>query len=254
MSAPVILITRAEPEATALAKFLRPQGWAPLVWPLLHIAPVGTAPSGAGVQAVLMTSANAARTLPASRLVPLPSACLCVGTATAKAAEAAGYHGIATAGGDAAALARHAEATLDPAAGALLFLRGETVAGGLAEPLRQAGFTLREAVVYRAEAAEAVPAPVMAALERGDIVAATFYSPRAAAIFAGLTAAPCAGLGRTTAIAISGNAAAPLDALGFGAVTVAARPDALAMQDAIAQAFPGRGDKPVGGRPGAPLS
>lgn len=254
MSPPVLLVTRAEPGATTFADAARGLGWAPLVWPLLVVESVETDTPTTGVQAVLLTSANAARALPAARLSPLPPRTFCVGGATAQAADAAGYRGIEAAAGDAAALAGLVAARLSPQDGPLLFLRGETVAGDLAGLLAACRFTLREAVVYRARAAETVPAAVGDLLDRGGMAAAAFHSPRAAAIFAGLAGRWAGRLGAAEAVAISAKAAAPLAGMGFAAIRIAAEPDGEAMLAALGQVGSRRGDAPVGSGCGPGLS
>jgi uroporphyrinogen-III synthase len=254
VSAPVLLITRAEPGASALAGQMAAMGWAPLVWPLLAVEPVAVHPDTRGVQAVLLTSASAARSLPGAALNPLPPRTFCVGAATAAAAAKAGFQEIATGEGNAAQLAGHVAASLRPTAGRLLFLRGDVVAGSLSEALAAHGFTVDEAVVYRARAAETVPEAVAAVLDAQALTAAAFHSPRAAAIFAGLAGQWAGHLGAAAAVAISRKAAAPLQGMGFAAIHVAERPDAAGMQAALEAVRQGRGDAPVGAGRTPPLS
>ncbi len=233
MDRPTILLTRPEPEARALAEALEAEGWRTLVWPTLSIRPRGAAPSLEGAQAALFTSPRAARL---ARPAAVPA--LCVGAATADAARAAGFSDVRSADGDAAALAALAAAVLRPDGGPLAFLRGAEVAGDLAGALRAAGFAVVEHVVYAAEPARSAPADVDAALRDGGVDVAAFYAPRAAAAFAALAAPWRSGLGRTTAVAISAAAAAPLDGAGFARRLTAARPDGAAMRQAIASARP----------------
>lgn len=256
--APTLLVTRPAGEAQAFAARLGAAGWRPLFWPLLQIVPAGAAPDLGGAQAALLTSANAARAV-AGRLAadkPRPRA-LCVGAATARAAEAAGF-AAETPGqgaGDGAALAAWAAARLDPAAGDILFLRGAEIAGDPAGALRAAGFTVREQVVYAARTAEAAPPAVDAALRAGAVDAAAFFSPRAAACFAALAAPWRAGLAGATAAAISPAAARPLEGLGFGRVIAAARPEAASVEALLAAALEGARERAAArasGRPPGP--
>jgi uroporphyrinogen-III synthase len=233
-AAPAILLTRPRRESEKLAAALEAEGWAPLLWPLFDVSPTGAAPDCAGAQAVLLTSANAARALDAPPRLPA----FCVGDATARAAEAAGYPQVESAGGDAAALARLVAARLRPADGPLLFLRGETVAGDLAGALRAGGFALRETVVYAMRETGAPDAPVLSALRDGGLAAAVFYSPRAAERFAARAATLGAKLASTVAVAISAAAAAPLECCGFARIVVAGRPDGAAMRAAVAALRP----------------
>jgi uroporphyrinogen-III synthase len=235
VSAPAVLITRPEAQSRALAAELAAEGWRPLVWPLLTIAPLGR-PDFAGAQAALFTSANAARLAEGA---PIPA--LCVGAATARAAR--GFAETVVAEGDAAALAALARARLDPAAGPLVFARGADVSADLAGALRAAGFAVREQVVYEARPADAAPPEVAGALAGGGLAAALFYSARTAEAFARLAGPWRAALGGAAAVAISAAAAAPLGGAGFARVLTAARPDDAAMRAALATARPkGAGD------------
>lgn len=233
MTRPAVLVTRPAAESEALSAALAEAGWRPLLWPLLDVVPRPGAPDANGVQAVILTSANAARACPASNLSAQPAHCLCVGEATARAAREAGYCGVEATGGDAEALAAAVRVRLTPADGALLFLRGEQVAADLAAMLREAGFSVREAVVYAAEAATAAPEIVAAALAAGEVAAAMFFSPRSSAVFARLAEPFRAGLGATRAVAISPRAAEPLSGLGFAAISVAQVPRSDAMLAAL---------------------
>lgn len=233
MSAPAILLTRPQDESAALAETLAPLGWRPLVWPLIAIEATGAAPDLRGAQAVLFSSANAAR-----RTNPAPIPAFCVGAATARAAREAGFADVRAAEGDAKALLALALGALGPGGGPVAFARGETVAADIAGALRAAGFTVRESVVYAARPATAAPPPVADALAGGAVAAATFYSPRTAQVFARFAAPWRAGLGACAGVAISAAAAAPLADLGFRRIVVADRPDGPAMLRAIAAARP----------------
>ena len=231
--APLALVTRPAARAGALVARLEARGWRTLRWPLLEIVDLAPPAIPDGAQAVLATSASALR-----RATGDARPMLCVGDATADAARAAGFADVRSAGGDSAALAGLARASLDPHAGPLVFLRGETVAGDLAGALRAAGFTVLERVVYAARDAGPPPAPVAAALAAGAVALAAFYSPRSAATFARHAPAFAAGLRATTAVAISDAAAAPLAGLGFGRLRVAAAPDGAAMLQAVDASHP----------------
>jgi uroporphyrinogen-III synthase len=233
---PGVLITRPEPQGRALAAALAVEGWRPILWPLMTVEGL-VAPDLLGAQAVLLTSANAARLTP-----PAAIPALCVGAATARAAREAGFDDVRSADGDAAALAALARAMLDPSAGPVAFPHGETVAGDLADRLRAAGFVVVEQTVYLTVPARAAPPDVAEALRRGEAAAALFYSPRTARIFADLSADWREGLARTTAVAISAAAAGPLGGLGFAAVRVADRPDDAAMRGALAATRPKKRD------------
>jgi uroporphyrinogen-III synthase len=229
-----VLITRPEREATALATALVQRGHAPVIAPLFTLQILHPPPEFASelskAQAVLLTSANGARALAEAseqRSKPI----LAVGDTTAATAEGLGFTSVASASGDATALAALVREKLDPAKGPLVHVAGVDVAGELAPD----GFEVRRFALYEAREAEALPASATAALQARALDAATFFSPRAASVFAALVEK--AGLADAcrpvTALAISTAAAQPLNTLPFRSVRIAARPTRQAMLDEI---------------------
>ena len=229
------LVTRPREAADRLAAALAERGVAALIEPLLEVrfdAP--TAPDLAGVQAVLCTSANGVRALARAsgeRRLPL----LAVGDATAARAQAEGFAAIASAGGDAADLARLAAARLDPGDGRLLQISGGAIAGDLAGDLRGRGFTVELAILYQVLPVAALSPAAVDAIGSGMIDVALFFSPRTAAIFARL--ANGAGVGRRcagiAALSISAASDAPLAALPWRERRIATRPDQPALLAAL---------------------
>ena len=229
-----VLITRPEREATALATALVQRGHAAVIAPLftlqiLHPPPEFAAALAAS-QAVLLTSANGARALAEAsdqRSKPV----FAVGDTTAATAEGLGFTSVVSASGDAAALSALVLEKLDPAKGPLVHVCGLDVAGDLSP----VGFEVRRFALYDAREAASLPASAEAALQARALDAATFFSPRASAVFARL--ADKAGLGdacrAVTAVAISPAAAEPLKDLPFRTVRIAARPTRQAMLDEI---------------------
>jgi uroporphyrinogen-III synthase len=226
-----LLVTRPEAEARAFAAALAAEGVESVVAPLLAIVPVGPAPLDlAGVQALLVTSANGARAL-AARTVRRDLPALAVGTATARALVEAGFADVRDAGGDAAALAALAARSLDPARGALLWASGEDTAGAPDAALAAHGFAVRRIVLYRAAAAAALPEAARRVLAADALDGVALFSPRSAEILLALVAAAdlaprCA---RLDAYCLSDAVAAPLrrDAAGipWRRVRVAERPE-----------------------------
>src|SRR5476649_926581 len=229
-----VLITRPEREATALATALVQRGHAAVIAPLFTLQilhpPPDFAATLAASQAVLLTSANGARALAEAsdqRSKPV----FAVGDTTAATAEGLGFTSVVSASGDAAALSALVREKLDPAKGPLVHVCGVDVAGDLSPE----GFEVRRFALYEAREAESLPASAVAALHARALDAATFFSPRASAVFARL--ADKAGLGdacrAVTAVAISPAAAEPLKDLPFQTVRIAARPTRQAMLDEI---------------------
>lgn len=224
---PCALVTRPRDDAAPLVAALAERGVAALVEPLLTIEyRDGPAPDLAGVQAVLCTSANGVRALArlsAERHVPL----FAVGEASAAEARRAGFAQVASAGGNAADLARLVRERLRPNDGRLLHIAGSEVAGDLAGELRHAGFAVDRAVTYDACAATTLSDATAMALQAGAIDYALFFSPRTAAIFARLArdAGAETALEQVTAISISPAANTAHGGLAFHDRLVAARPD-----------------------------
>ena len=250
-----VLITRPEREATALATALAQRGHAPVIAPLFTLQilhpPADFAAALAACQAVLLTSANGARALAEAgdqRSKPV----FAVGDTTATTAEGLGFTSVVSASGDAAALAELVKQRLDPAKGPLVHVAGVDVAGDPAP----SGFETRRFALYEARAADALPDSARAALQARALDAATFFSPRAASVFAALVEK--AGLAdacrSVTAIAISPAVAEPLKALPFHAVQTAARPTRQAVLEEIDRlpAAVVKGPQPMSDTPSPP--
>lgn len=231
-----VLITRPESEATALAVALAGRGHATVIAPLFRLQflhpPAEFATALASCQAVLLTSANGARALAAAseqRSKPV----FAVGDTTAATAEGLGFTNVVSAAGDSRALAELVREKLDPANGLLLHVSGVDVAGDLATALT--GFELRRFALYEARESDVLPDPARAALRARALDSATFFSPRAAAVFVQLVDA--AGLQEAcrdvTAVAISAAAAQPLNGLPFRAVRTAVKPSRQGVLDEI---------------------
>jgi uroporphyrinogen-III synthase len=232
-----VLITRAEPEAERIARTLGARGIATLIEPLMAIRflPQSTesfTPFLTGAQALLFTSANGARAF-AVATTRRDFRVFAVGDATARAARAAGFESVVSAGGNVEDLAARVIASLKPADGALIHAAGSVTAGDLAGLLGAAGFTLRRAVLYEAVPANRLSDPARLALERGEIDAAVFFSPRNAATFVRLTAGmrnPCADV---IAVALSEAVASALQPSPWRRVVTAAAPTEAALLDAL---------------------
>lgn len=199
-------------------------GLAPVAAPLLEIVtlPVDL-PDPAETGAVLVTSGNAIRALPASwRGTKL----LAVGDATARLAGEAGFIDVHSADGDAWALADLTTRLLPAAGPPLLLASGARQGAGLAADLRRRGFEVIHREVYAATPASALP-PVAAEALRGETLrAALFFSAETARAFVTLVVA----VGLTPrvadveALAIGRPACVALEALPWRAIRVAARP------------------------------
>jgi len=232
-----VLITRAELEAERLARILAARGFESMIEPLLAIRflPQSAqilAPFLAGVQAVLFTSANGARAF-AAATPQRDLRVFAVGDATAAVAHESGFDGVVSASGNVDDLAARVIAALKPADGALIHAAGSVNAGDLAGLLGAAGFSLRRAVLYEAVPATTLQEATRAALARGDIAAALFFSPRTAATFVRLAADSRRFMERVTGVALSAAVATSLAGLPWRRIAVAPAPNEAALLDTM---------------------
>jgi uroporphyrinogen-III synthase len=224
-----ILVTRPREEGEAIARRLAAMGHQTLLAPLLSVKFLDGAPLDlAGIQAVLVTSANGVRAL-VRRTPNRHAAIFAVGPQSAIAAREAGFLRVQSAAGDAATLAQAVARWADPRAGILLHAAGEEASGALCERLTAHGFQTRRENLYRMEKATRLPEQAVQAIRQGEVEAALFFSPKSAALFAECVAKEDLTTDRLIAISISANTAQALKGLSFAEVRIASRPD----QDAL---------------------
>ncbi|HUN45837.1 MAG TPA: uroporphyrinogen-III synthase [Stellaceae bacterium] len=234
-----LLVTRPQPAAAALAIRLAARGHEVTIEPLLAIRPEPDAPARlaealAGAQAVLFTSANGVEAF-AAATSRRDLRAFAVGDATARAADAAGFAAVESAGGNVDDLARLVTEQLRPENGPLVHGRGEDVAGDLAGVLGTAGFTVRPVALYRVEPATMLSPAVAAAIRARAIDAALFFSPRTASSFVRLAAADglqedCASM---AAAALSRAVATALEPLRWRRLEIAEAPTEAALLAAV---------------------
>jgi len=185
-SPPRVLVTRAEPGASATGRRLAALGYAPIIEPLFTLETLR--PDLPRFDALAFTSANGVRAF-ANQSTRRDAPVYCVGQRTGDAARDVGFSAVASAGGDVAALARLIEMRLSPGA-TLLHAGNEESRGDLVGALTTAGLKAVFCALYRA-APSVAPGPALAAYLAGqpgfDVV--LIHSPRAAAILAGFLAA-----------------------------------------------------------------
>lgn len=231
-----ILLTRPRDDSAELADRLRAAGHETINEPMLEIRFLPDAHVDLnGVQALLFTSANGVRAfaaVEARRDLPV----FAVGDATAAVARRIGFARVESAAGRVDDLARLVRERLSPAAGALVHVAGREVAGDLAGDLGGAGFEVRRAVLYVAEAARALPPDTARALKAGEIDAAVFYSARSAEAFRHLIeeGGLAFSLSRMTALGLSEAAIDPLRSLPWAKIDAAPRPEESALMALIA--------------------
>jgi uroporphyrinogen-III synthase len=184
-----LLVTRPLEDARRQADRLAALGHEAVLAPLLTIEPMpDVALPLDGAQALIVTSRNALRVLGAhpalDRAVALPL--IAVGEATARAAERLGFTSATVGEGTAQSLVPLIAVHFDARNGPLVHLAGETLAFDLKAALEAKGFHLHQPVLYRAQAAAALPPEALAELKSGKIDGVILMSPRTAAIFAAL--------------------------------------------------------------------
>jgi uroporphyrinogen-III synthase len=203
-----LLVTRPEPDALRLRAVLEDAGHEAVVEPLLSLSfDDADAVDLEGAQALIATSRNALRALKATKGGPglgqaapvlaearhLPL--FAVGKATAAEARALGFETVVTGAGTAAELVAHIVSILDPAAGVLVHVAGDSLAHDLAGELEAHGFRVRRPVVYRMRPATTLADTTVEDLATDAIDGIILMSPRTAATYArlvgrhGLTAA-----------------------------------------------------------------
>ena len=232
-----LLITRAAAEGVRTAAALQQQGHTILLAPLLRIETLAPDFSPGPWDAVIMTSANAARALRGHprRDELLPLKLFAVGRTTAQAAQACGFRDVVSADGDVSDLLNLlGESPLRT--GRLLHLAGADRTVVLSAALAPAGTHVDTVVIYRAVAEARLPDEVESAFVARRIDGVLHFSARTAAAF--VTAAAAVG---PTALGLpqfclSAAVAKPLQAAGARDLRIAARPDEAALLDLIGSA------------------
>ncbi len=222
---PVLLLTRPHPASERFAEQLRAGGavFRLIISPLLSIEVTGPLPETTGIRGVIFTSANgvmAWQTLGGGTDLPVYT----VGTATARAAAAAGMSA-ACMGGDVDALGRRLLACKPPAP--LLHAHGAHVRGELARRLSNGGLPCATAVIYDQPA---VPlSDVARAALAGDApVVVPVFSPRTGELLVNEGAkAPL------LVAAMSEAVAKALEPLHKRAIRVARTPESDAMREVV---------------------
>jgi uroporphyrinogen-III synthase len=184
-----LLVTRPEPDALKLRAALEEHGHEASVEPLLTVSFEDGEPFALdGVQALIATSRYGLRALKShplrgvARKLPL----FAVGRATAAEGRALGFETVVTGAGTAEELVAHIVSVADPAAGLLLYLAGETLAGDLAGELETHGFRVLQPTVYRMRPVAALGEETVEMLAEGEIDGVILMSPQTATIYASL--------------------------------------------------------------------
>lgn len=240
----LVLLTRALDEAMRTAAKLFAVGHHAILSPVLEMTPTGASWPPGAVDGIIATSTQAFELLSdgegalspeARRLVPV----YVVGERTEAAARERGFLGRIVVEQDARDLAANLVAALAQSPPArFVYLAGRDRKPDLEAALRAAGHEVAAVEVYVAQAAEELDEEAAALLEADRIGAALHYSRRSVEIFLKLAAQAEIDVSGAHHVAISPDAAAPLEAAGLPHVHVAAAPREQAMLDLLVTLAP----------------
>lgn len=188
-----LLITRPEPDASALKPELEALGVEVFVEPMLSVAfEDADLPALEGVQALIATSRNGLRGLTKAvsqassadlmtraRQLPL----FAVGPATAQLARDLGFDKLYCGPGEAVGLPALIAKMLKPDNGQLLQLAGAHLAFDLAPQLRSLGFEFTCLRLYRTIARDKLSTELTTLFRQGKIDSVMLMSPRTATIY-----------------------------------------------------------------------
>ncbi len=192
-----LLLTRPEPDASAMVPALQALGCDVVLEPLLTVSFNATdALSLNGVQALIATSRNGLRALlpehrrditadpvlDMARQLPL----FVVGKGTFALAQELGFGNLIQGDGRADALPTLIARSLRPQDGTILHLAGANLAAELKTPLGESGFILTSPVVYQAKRSSGFSRFTTELFHSGTIDSVLLMSPRTAATYADL--------------------------------------------------------------------
>jgi hydroxymethylbilane synthase len=245
--APRVLVTRAGAQAGPLVDALRDVGVEPVVVPTIEVdAALTRGELEAAVRAldryswVVVTSANGARAIvaavPSAGAASRPPRWAVIGSATAKALEAAG---IAPDMRASRPNDRALGLELPAAAGdRVLVVRGDLADGSMPATLRARGAVVDEVIAYRTrEAPESSRETLRRALHDGPFAAVVFSSGSTVRGLVALASAANVDVARIGAVCIGPSTAEAARMAGFEVLAVADEPSAMALAAATATAL-----------------
>lgn len=220
-----VLVTRAEPEATATAARLQALGHVPEVAPTAQVEAVAVSLPLGPFDDVLVTSANAIRHLPADVVAALADVPVSVvGARSRAAARSAGLGPVLRVAASAADLLHHIAAE-GGGGRRFLYLAGAPRKPDLERGLIAAGHQISVCETYVVVDHAAFPPAICAALAGGGIEAVLHYSREGAARFVRL-ARGCGGLAPSIRhLCLSADVALGLSGIPNLDIRVAAQPD-----------------------------
>ena len=221
-----ILVTRPLEENRRLLQLLQKEHFQCDAAPLLDIqsTPAGHLPPN--IQAVVVTSINAARRLKDWN-VSMNAPTFAVGRQSAKVLEEAGYTNIQHTEGGAEVLLEKLLQDLSPDQGMVVHAAGDVVRVDIAERLKEKGFSAQRVVLYHAIPTPSLPHDVQERLKSEEYSYITFFSPRTAEVFwqaVNSAKIPVSCVADTTAVCMSNAVAQAVHAQVWKEVRVGADP------------------------------
>ncbi|MGO9132591.1 MAG: uroporphyrinogen-III synthase [Methylovirgula sp.] len=237
-----ILLTRARDEAQRTAEKLKAAGHKILVSPVIEMQPLEAAWPDGIIDAVIATSAAAFELAPFTPDCPLPEArrlmrLFVVGLKTAEAARKAGFTGQLIVAPDAKDLAAAVIEKM-PASAQLIYLAGRDRKPDLEMRCREAELELVALEVYEARAGDYLSDEAVRAFNGDAIDAVLHYSRRSAEIFLSLAALAGVDARSVRHLAISADAAEPLQDAAYPHVEIAAEPKEQSLLALLPDATP----------------
>lgn len=201
-----VIVTRTFPDSLDTVEALETLGFSPVASPMLEIVTLPPNPEPvARARHLVFTSTNGVRAVGRARHAAEAIA-WCVGPATARAADEAGFRTVIEGPGNADDLAAKIINTLPRPQGLFVHVANEDAAGRLVAQLKEAGFEAEFLALYRTEPATSLTPEAQAILSGKAPCLILLHSARAAAALA----ATAPDLSRAVLVAISEAALAPL--------------------------------------------
>lgn len=226
-----VLVTRAEPGASQTTERLAAMGFEPVLSPALELlARDELVPDLDRFGGLVFTSANGVRFFAeATHDRGLPA--WCVGPATASEALREGFSPVHESSGDAHDLAHYITHHWSGDARRLLHVANAAAKGNLKKALEAEGFRVTFLPLYEARPASGLSAEAVEALGSGDPVFCLIHSQKGADAYRSL--AKGRDLSNTRFVAISAQAARPLEGLKAASVSIASHPDEQHLLDLL---------------------
>jgi uroporphyrinogen-III synthase len=180
---PRVLVTRPAPGASRTAARLEAAGFDAIVLPLTKLEPLNFALPQGPFDALIVTSAQALKSMETDPLLHLPV--FAVGQTTAESARSSGFSNVFTAGGSVESIAALVLETAKPAA-RLLYLCGKVRRRELEATLDEAGFQLAAIETYDALPVDYSHEALTALLGQAPFDSVTLMSAQAAEQFSAL--------------------------------------------------------------------